>query len=172
MFSSSRQIEWYTCWPWGQYKVTWPEVNCWPWPYELVHKCRYYDFFTYVTSFFTWPKNDMIKNCRSRPLVSNVVYRLSLACFVSESSGVDIRPLSSVRSWPRPPYVARGLKLGTTHCHSPQAIFIVNWVVYPQTAENTVKQSDVGRHHTTYISKESYLSNQSSSYPRNARDIA
>ena len=34
-------------------------------------------FFTPVTSFFTWFENDLCKNCRSRPLISNTVYHLS-----------------------------------------------------------------------------------------------
>ena len=44
-------------------------------------------FLTPVTPFLTWPNNDLCKNCRSRPPVYNVVYRLSLACFVFEISG-------------------------------------------------------------------------------------
>ena len=37
----------------------------------------HFDFFTPVTSFFTWHKNDLSKNCRARLSVFNVVYRLS-----------------------------------------------------------------------------------------------
>ena len=44
-------------------------------------------FLTPVTSFLTWPKNDLSKNCRACPPVSNAVYRLSLACCVFEISG-------------------------------------------------------------------------------------
>ena len=47
-----------------------------------VLKCRHFDFVTPVTSFFTWHENDLSKNCKARPSVSNAVYRLSLACFV------------------------------------------------------------------------------------------
>ena len=60
---------------------------------SLVLKCRHFDFFTPgpVTSFLTWSKNDLSKNCRDRPSVSNAVYRLSLACFVFEISGGEGR---------------------------------------------------------------------------------
>ena len=54
---------------------------------SLVRKCRDFDFLTPVTSFLTWPKNDLSKNCRAHPCVSSAVYRLSLACFVYEISG-------------------------------------------------------------------------------------
>ena len=122
MFSASRRIEWYTFWPWGHVKVTWPEVTSWPWPYEVIRYifrcvltrgsrwCSLFcsssfsskvinkktpllsgaailTFLTPVTSFLTWPKSDLSKNCRARPSVSNAVYRLSLACFVFDISG-------------------------------------------------------------------------------------
>ena len=50
--------------------------------------------FDHVTSFLTWSKNDLSKNCRSRPTVSNAVYRLSLTCYVFKISGgrAVIRP--------------------------------------------------------------------------------
>ena len=44
-----------------------------------------FNFLTPMTSFLTRPKNDFCKNCRSRPLVSNAVYRLSLAYLVFET---------------------------------------------------------------------------------------
>ena len=55
---------------------------------SLALRSRHFDLFTPVTSFLTWPKNGLIKNCRACPSVSNAVYRLSLACFVFEISGV------------------------------------------------------------------------------------
>ena len=46
-----------------------------------------------MTSSLTWPENDLCKNCRSWPCVSDAVYRLSLSCFVLEiSGGAVIRP--------------------------------------------------------------------------------
>ena len=121
------RFEWYAWWPWGYVEVTWPEVNLWPWPGEViiyifrcismrgsdstvtknsvVLKYRYLDFLTPVTSFCTWPKNGFVKNVHIVRLynVSNAVYRFSLACFVFEISGGRISAPPSVRSWPRLP---------------------------------------------------------------------
>ena len=72
---------------------------------SLVLKCRHFDFFTPVTSFFTWPKNDLSQNCRSRPPIC-------LQCRLPPvSSLLRFRYLRgrfsnphppSVQSWPRP----------------------------------------------------------------------
>ena len=54
-----------------------------------------------LTSFLTWPENEINKNCISRPRVSNAVYRLSLTCFVFEVSrrrlSAPQRPYQSIR---------------------------------------------------------------------------
>ena len=66
--------------------------------------------FTPVTSFLTWPKNDLGKNCKVCPLVPNAVFRLSLSLlrFLYLGGGAVSRPPSVLR-WPRLPSV-RGLK--------------------------------------------------------------
>ena len=74
----------------------------------FVLKCRHFNFLTSVTSFFTWSKNDLSKNCRAPPSAFNAVYRLSLARFVLEISGGRLSaPPPSVLRWPGPP--VRGL---------------------------------------------------------------
>ena len=84
VFSSSRRIEWSTFWHWGHVKVTWPEVNWWPWSSEVIlyiFQCiatrwsrwccfslkvlrkktplfsrgAIWTFLIHVTSFLTWP---------------------------------------------------------------------------------------------------------------------
>ena len=52
----------------------------------VLRSCRYFDLLT-MTSFLTWPKNDQSKNGRSRPSVSNAVYRLLPVSFLSRSPG-------------------------------------------------------------------------------------
>ena len=54
---------------------------------SLVPLCPYLHFVYPCYAIFTWPKNDLCKNCRYRPLVTNAVDHLSLACFVFEISG-------------------------------------------------------------------------------------
>ena len=58
------------------------------------HPCRYFDFSCDII-FFTWLENDQDKKCRCRSRKSNAVYRLSLACFVFEISGVGYPPVST-----------------------------------------------------------------------------
>ena len=63
-------------------------------------------YLTPMTSFLTWPKNDLGKNCISSTLVCNDVYCLSLACFVFDiSQGGGGYPPPVGTTWPRPPSV-------------------------------------------------------------------
>ena len=101
VFSSSLRIDWYTSWHWGQIEV----LKCRHFDIEVL-KCRHFDFFTSVMSFLTWPKMTFVKNYRARPSVSNLLYHLSLACFVFEISvrGRYPPPVGTIR-WPKPPSV-------------------------------------------------------------------
>ena len=36
LIKTHRMIYLGTFWPWGHVKVTWPEFNWWPWPYEIM----------------------------------------------------------------------------------------------------------------------------------------
>ena len=108
VFSSSRRIEWYTFWPWGDVKVTWPELR---W-FKIIGKklpCPqvplFWLFYPCDVIFERGPKMTAVKIVdlvRPYPMPC-IVCVYSLLC-IRDLRGAIIRP-PPVRRWPKPPTV-------------------------------------------------------------------